>query len=334
MLTVMLTSPGVNWTYLTTSPAATCTACTFYSITIKSITWSGTQFVAVALSGAIFTSPDGITWTTRLAGVSYGVTSYGSLMSVSWSPSLSRYVAVGVGNIMTSSDGITWTPNTSGAISTSFLYRVIWSGTQFIAVGNAGIITSGGLSLTSANAILTSPDGLTWTPQTSGIPGNLLGVAWSGTRYVAVGDVTLMSTDGINWSKVADNTTGWTSIVWSGAQFAEVGSSGSIRTSPDGITWTSQSSQPASLYGVAWTGVQFVAVGGSGGSAFYGFPGVGGTPGYIATSPDGITWTSRTIGVVGTTYNTSYSLFDAAWNGSKLVVVGEGTSTYFIYTSP
>ena len=58
------------------------------------------------------------------------------------------------------------------------LNAVAWSASlsKFVTVGDAG-------------TILTSPDGVTWTQQTSGTTNTLYGVAWSGAlnRFVAVG---------------------------------------------------------------------------------------------------------------------------------------------------
>lgn len=311
LLAVTLTPPGMTWNYLPTSPVMVpcSTSCAFVNFRLTSVIWSGTQFVAVANNGGIFSSPDGITWTTRIPGPnSSGPGS--TLMSVAWSATQMRFVAVGINYIMTSSDGITWAQNTTAPISSTTLNGVTWSGTEFVAVGNA--------------TILTSPDGLTWTPRTSGTASVLRSVAWSGIHYVAVGDVTLISPDGINWTKTADGSTGWNSIAWSGNQFIEVGSTGNIRTSADGITWTARPVQPTELNSVIWTGTQFVAVGGpGGGGASY--------PGYVITSPDGITWTSRTIGALGTQFGVSHTLLGVAWSGTTLVAVG---NLYYTYTSP
>ena len=331
LLTVAATPPGVSWAYLDTSPSSSpCTGCSAGDLALTSLVWTGTQFVAVGLSGAILTSPDGLTWTTRVAGKVVGVPAYGPLMSVTWAPPLGRYVAVGGGNIMTSTDSITWTPNTAGAISNDELYGVVWSGTQFVAVGY--VIGSSG----PAPAILTSPDGLTWTARTSTASGILRGVTWSGTLFVAAGDVTLVSTDGVDWGRVADATTGWTGVAWSGSGFVEVGvavagTSAKVRTSPDGFTWTDRSLTSPPLYGVAWTGTEFVAVGGTGGQAAYGLGGMFGYPGYLSTSADGIAWTPRSISAAGTPYATTYTLYGVAWSGTRLVAVG---AEYFVYTSP
>ncbi len=75
-----------------------------------------------------------------------------------------------------------------------------WGGNQFVAVGEGG-------------AILTSPDGVTWTPRAS------------------------YSLDGVTWG---------------GDQFVAVGLEGTILTSPDGVTWTPRASGVTYyLYGVA-----------------------------------------------------------------------------------
>jgi photosystem II stability/assembly factor-like uncharacterized protein len=59
--------------------------------------------------------------------------------------------------------------------TSQWLPGVTWSGPQFVAVGDSGVI-------------LTSPDGKTWTSQTSGTSQILRGVIWSGSQFVAVGD--------------------------------------------------------------------------------------------------------------------------------------------------
>ena len=104
----------------------------------------------------------------------------------------------------------------------SGLFGLIWSGTQFVGVGNSGIIR-------------TSPDGLSWTYQNSGTAESLLNVAWSGTRFTAVGNhgTILTSPDGVSWTMQTSGTIiDLYGVVWSGSQFATVGDSGAVFTSP------------------------------------------------------------------------------------------------------
>jgi hypothetical protein len=83
--------------------------------------------------------------------------------------------------------------------------------------------------------IFTSPDGVTWTPRNSGTSNTLLGIAWSGTQFVAIGigGAILTSFDGQTWSPQNSGTTfSLNGISWSGTQFVAVGGLGNILTSP------------------------------------------------------------------------------------------------------
>ncbi|HSD20227.1 MAG TPA: IPT/TIG domain-containing protein [Anaeromyxobacter sp.] len=143
--------------------------------------WAGGQFVAVAESGAIATSPDGASWTARASGVT------ASLRGAAASPSALVVVGDG-GAIVTSSDGgVTWTPRVSG---TSYpLRRVTWTGSEFLAVGSTG-------------RLLRSADGTAWTtlptPYTSSPNGydlnDLAAIPDGGGRLVLVGSGGLIAT--------------------------------------------------------------------------------------------------------------------------------------------
>jgi hypothetical protein len=63
------------------------------------------------VSGALWTSPDGITWTSRTSGA-------GSNTVIGFGFAAGVYIAVGAGGyVATSPDGITWTARTSGVTS-------------------------------------------------------------------------------------------------------------------------------------------------------------------------------------------------------------------------
>ncbi len=186
------------------------------------------------------------------------------------------------------------------------LYDVVWDGSQFVAVGWGG-------------TILTSPDGITWTQQQSGLTQRLSGITWGGSQFVALGwgyedfagyrATIITSPDGITWTKrILNFEEELNGITWSGNQFVAVGWDGTILTSHDGITWTKRcSGKWNDLWGVTWSGSQFVAVGGlaEGGSMNC----------IILTSPDGITWTQQNSG-------TTNSLRGITWSGSQFVAVG------------
>ena len=103
-----------------------------------------------------------------------------------------------------------------------------------MAVGNGG-------------TVLTSPDKVTWTQQTSATFDNLTDIVWNSSQYVAVGtslfadSPILTSPDGVTWTLQTSGTTNdLNGITWDGGQFVAVGLVGEILTSPDGIVWTSQ----------------------------------------------------------------------------------------------
>ena len=256
----------------------------------------------------------------------------------------STLVVAGFNYVPVSVTGPPVTSRTSGTLHN--LHGVTWSGTQFVAVGNAGTIVTSpdGMTWTSrisgtlndllgvtwsgtqfvavgnSGAIVTSPDGITWTSRISGTMNDLDGIAWSGAQFVAVGwyGTILASPDGITWTSHFLNLNVYflQAVAWSGTQFVAVGRDGVVLTSPDGVTWTAQVSGTASyMNSIIWSGTQFVAVGTD--NSFY--------RGKILTSPDGVTWTSHTAGT---------SLTGIAWSGTQFVAVGATGDLGDIFTSP
>jgi phage terminase large subunit-like protein len=234
--------------------------------------------------------------------------------------------------------GTTWTVRNLG----NPLYGVAYGDGLFVAVGDRG-------------AILTSPDGVTWTPRTSGTDDSLYGVTYRDGLFVAVGvgGTILTSPDGATWTRRTSGTRNWlTGVTYGNGTFVAVGFGGIILTSPDGVTWTVQASATSNgLLGVTYGNGTFVAVGFGGiiltspdgvtwtvqasgmGNSLYGvtnrdglFVAVG-DRGTILTSPDGVTWTVQASGMG----NSLYGLYGVTYENGTFVAVGErGT----ILTSP
>jgi hypothetical protein len=107
------------------------------------ITWNGSIYVAGGTPGLV-SSPDGITWTTRVSGT---VTS-----PVEWGGG--QFMAILSGSIYTSLDGVSWTQRTHGVLASP--RYVAWNGNAWYGTG----LNSAGTS----NAIAKSVDnGVTWT---------------------------------------------------------------------------------------------------------------------------------------------------------------------------
>ncbi len=200
-----LSVDGITWTggaltYHNGTPAP--------NIWFTSIVFDGSKFVAVGgdydfsvanYLGTVLTSVDGVSWTRRYLGGPW-------LNDVAFSDG--AYVAVGEeAAILRSSDGITWTSVSSGVTTTPLpdLNSVSYGGGTFLAV--AGAITKG--SVAFPRVILSSPNGTTWTNQTSGLVTSWQsfdGVEYCNDRFLASGHVT----------EIKSSTTGGGSFVSSG----------------------------------------------------------------------------------------------------------------------
>lgn len=121
------------------------------------------------------------------------------------------------------------------SLAISDLRDVIWTGTQFVAVGDYG-------------ALLTSSNGTSWTPRNASTGRNLLAVGLSGAQILAAGEdgIILRSTDGITWNQVRrpDSPTftdmrhirDIQSVIASGGKTLALGSGGLATTDP--ATWS------------------------------------------------------------------------------------------------
>ena len=196
----IMTSPdGKTWT-ARTSPS---------SATLSSVCWSLELNLFCAVSylhtNNAITSPDGITWTER------ALSNVAAWQSICWSPALGLFCAVGLvsstATVATSPDGIAWTNRSYN----SNLRSVCWSQKLqlFCAVDSA-----------TSNAILTSPDAVTWTPRHDSVnPSGFQKVTWSEQLgiFCAIGGVGKMasSIDGVSWSeRVPVGSNSWMGIVW------------------------------------------------------------------------------------------------------------------------
>ena len=252
------------------------------------------------------TSADGINWTGR--GIT-GITGIGN--SVAYSPTLSRWVAVGLGtnSIAYSDNGTTWVGVTGLTIFGTSGTSVIWNGTYFVATG------------TGTNVLATSADGITWrgTAQNNATTA-LSSLGYRAPIMVACGqgtNVLCYSTDnGNTWTQTATTamTTSAREIAWNGNIWVSVGSgTNSIATSPDGITWTGRTTTTifsTSGFDILWAdSLKLWIAAGTGTNC-------------IATSPDGINWTARVLVNAGSFGTGGYRI---GWNGSQLVILGSGS---------
>jgi hypothetical protein len=316
----VMTSPnGITWTSRTSTNTG------WYSIA-----WAPSipLLVAVGQTGTgnrVMTSPDGVNWTSRTSAADNPWT------SVCWSSSLSLFVAVAsTGStsniIMTSSNGTSWTSRTSP--NTNNWRSVTWASglSLFVAVSSSG----------SANRVMTSPDGTTWTSRTTtGVDVEYYSISYSPSLNTLAAGGTGTGNYTVNKMSYSTNATSWTllptsydlglysDIIWEDSLdlFIPVCFSGNkqIMTSPDGKIWTLQTTPVpyTNLYAVTYAPSLslLVCVGTN----------------TVLTSPDAITWTSRTPANSnawsGLAWSPSLSLFVAVSTsgaGSRLMTSPNG----------
>ena len=217
--------------------------------------------------------------------------------------------------------GVTWT-----ARSSAVPYSVRWNDVTY---GNGLFVAVAGT--VGTNRVMTSPDGITWAPQSAAENNNWYSVTYGDDLFVAVGTIAaagtgvMTSPDGITWAR-RDHPLGqpndWRSVTYGNDLFVAVSDSGTKRvmTSPDGITWTARD-HPAlasnNWYSVTYGNDLFVAVARSGNKR-------------VMTSPDGITWTARDhpVGEDNEWFSVTYG------NGLFVAVAADSEGENRVMTSP
>lgn len=239
----------------------------------RSAVWNDSAHVMAAVNFGVSptgtniaaSSPDGLTWTQRTMPT--------NAFWIDITAGTGMFVAVSSGSDIaaTSPDGIAWTQRTLP--TAGGWQRVAWNGSTFCAAGQIG----------SNPGIATSPDGVTWTSRSLGVAGGLsLGVLGTrGTAFVLAANTTstlYTSPDGVTWTpRSLPIAKFWTGIADNGSMTVMVAAGTSSLSSPDGVTWTERTiPSDQNWSAVVWDGSEFVAFTSD--------------AGFLATSPDGITW--------------------------------------------
>lgn len=238
-----------------------------------------------------------------------------ALRSVTWGNDM--FVAVGDGGtIVISADGIHWEQQASGV--DTHLLSVHWGDGQYITVGYD-------------NTVLASLDGHqwikreTWVQTPHGTNPNFQSAAYGNATYVAGGDMTIYSQDGIDWQTAAGGDN-YRKITCGANTFVGVGAH-SVSVSENGRQWSEvhsdgiQAIQPQDMPGLTPTLPEPPQLH----SAAYGngmFLVVGNNP-PVAVSQNGTEWS-----ITDSTHLHQY-FQDVAFNGEEFVIAGEK-----IYTTP
>lgn len=250
--------------------------------------------------GSVFTATTGLNFTLQTK-TAYIVPQGSAYLN-------GKYFQTGNEGIVSSTDGINYKYPT-GSYS-----AVASSGTSYVGVG---VISS------NTGNIFSSADFETWTSRTPVDQQELYGVVWNGSKYLAVGNYTVVeSTDnGITWNQVATPAATYTTLAWGDSKFVAAGYDGGgakIAYSATGVTWTTASTADIFYFKVKYVNGNFFALGMDNQNYL----------GVIMQSADGITWTNITPSLP---FGVSY-FNDVVYDGTKYHFMGSESSNYNFFS--
>ena len=250
------------------------------SSTYSGIGTSG-KFIVTRATGTSFSySINGTTW---LEGSFPTVGAWNVLAS-----GANKFIAIKSGSTsaMSSLDGTTWTNRTIGTISRNW-NAAIYGSDRFVAVSS------------TANVAAYSTNGTTWTESSMSAGDSTFNtwvdVCYGKNKFVAIANTNnaiSYSTNGVSWTaetidSIAD-AKDWVGIAYGNNRFVAISSQGDVAYSFDLATWY-DASMPVRTNGLispGWTKIKYAQ-----GVFFAVRTNASNT---WATSPDGVTWTTRT----------------------------------------
>ena len=333
---------------------------------LNKIAYLNSQFILITSSTAIFTSSNGTSWsnisgtmtvtnpnstTAAVGNGNYFNNVYYNAGTYYW-VGYSNYNGGAYGAIFTSTNltALTLQANPINIIANKSYYL---NGKHFIA-GNEGFATSsngtayafpygsfnslafngttyvgvGSPSLSGGVFSSTTFEGNTWVNRSLAGQRPLYGVVHDGSKFVAVGDKTVISsTDGSTWSSLATPTDVFTCLAYGGSKYVVGGyaadySSYFLKYSSNGTTWTTANSTSITYFKVRYVNGVFFALG-----IDNDYPA---SSGVIMRSTDGITWTNVTP--TGLAFNV-YVFSDVTWDGTKYHFTGADAAYAFFSIS-
>lgn len=278
---------------------------------------TGTQFLAntvIASAKTVYAkwniSSSGSNWTTGALPetITWNGVAYGNGV----------FVAVGnTGTAAVSANGVDWT---TGTLPAALNWSAIAYGNGiFVAVANGSSIAA------------TSTDGITWFSRTMPAAHGWSSVAYGNGVFVAVAYLSssnigfkASSSDGINWDpRGIDTGNDYSNIAYGNSTFVAICYSASkTLTSSNGISWTTHTSAPNGA-AITFGGGKFLCV--TNAATVY-------------SSSDGINWTSKVVGTLGTNawdvVAYGNGVFVALSGAAKLVAVSPDGLNWVIRSTP
>lgn len=235
---------------------------------LNSAAFGNGTFVVTGSEDTLFTSTNGVDWMLRagpgradLSTVRYAASLF-VMTSYSYDTNGSRH-----GSIWTSPEGIDWAERY--AWTDDWFTGIAYGNGVFVAVGSAGVF-----SVVFTARMVTSTDGIVWTPIELQAPG-LFDVAFGNGRFVAIGGgcgrggctrLILTSPDGMSWTPHRSNYDPLLRrLAYGQGHFTALGDDGNVHFSTDGVHWINSRAGPANrLSGVGFGQDTFLVVGDNG----------------------------------------------------------------------
>ncbi|MEK7394122.1 MAG: hypothetical protein AAB214_16310 [Fibrobacterota bacterium] len=256
---------------------------------LEKVAFGNGRFLALADSGEIFTSGNGLDWAapTPLPRCQF----FDLLFARGKFHALDAH-----GEVYSSADGVSWSVSRLGY---SYVYTIAEGGGKFLVTASNGLtFVSDSLKTWTQVQALSSRDSSKFTNL------SVLGMIHDGKKFIAGSGVSAgmaTSVDGKYWRDAGCNISLVGAIAVHDSIGVAVSSLGSVCTSVDGGSSWSKASSPSDAYGLVWADTSFVGAG---------------RGGYGATTRDGKSW--RSFATV-----TESNLNAVAYGDGKLVGVGD-----------
>lgn len=198
---------------------------------------------------------------SELVSVTYGD---GKFVAVGYHVSAAKAGEFPANNalIAVSNDGENWSTPTLD--DEAAVYDVAYGNGQFVALGSR-VEEQLDTAPIRELRILTSPDGTTWTRQsTEPRDSSFYDIAYGNGIFVATSPgASLVSTDGVSWQFAPDRALqGNVGLAFVDEEFVAWGSGGTILRSSDGVTWTEENADGVwDVWHLAWINEQWLGAG-------------------------------------------------------------------------
>jgi hypothetical protein len=301
---VIYSTNGISWTAspTTTLSGVVVTGSAWLDVQFGNGVFLAIQQNAPAANSAAY-SVDGITWTLT------ALSSNSTWTNAVYNPALSQWAVVAgpatLTGITATSNAITLLNISSTSVSAYSTNGISWSlgGSMGVSQGFFNIVAYGnGLFVAAAagtsTVVVSANNGQTWAGYQLPSVQQWVETAYGSGTFVVVSGLTVSSnaaaysTNGTTWTAATmPYAAKWTSVTYGNGRFVAISAAGNTAYSTNGSTWVDSTSTTLTAQAgtAGWDNVRF------GNGLFFAVNGGAASSVSAATSPDGITWTLRTL---------------------------------------